>query len=151
MAGVDIALRHVHDYGVDGQFDPVIIRGKRRVISGYPLPFQAKASTNWFIKDGHVVYDLEAKTYNDIASRGEAESTLILVLLCLPKNQDEWHVATSTETTLQTCCYWQVIRGALTENDQAKRIKIPLDQILTPKSLNELLDAERLRREEQVQ
>lgn len=33
MAGVSHDLRSAHDYGVDGQFDPVIIRGNRRVVS----------------------------------------------------------------------------------------------------------------------
>jgi len=84
MAGVALGLRHVNDYGVDGQFDPVVIRGSRRVISGIPLPFQAKSTVDWQIKDGHVIYDLESKTYNDIVSRTDAEATLLLVLLCLP-------------------------------------------------------------------
>ena len=74
MAGVDHALRNIHDYGVDGQFDPVIIRGNRRIVSGHPLAFQAKATINWDLVEGNIVYDLEAKTYHDMVSRTEVRN-----------------------------------------------------------------------------
>lgn len=151
MAGVGLGLRNVNDYGVDGQFDPVVIRGTRRVISGFPLPFQAKSTVDWEIKDGHVVYDLESKTYNDIVSRTEAEATLLLVLLCLPKIATDWHSVTSDATTLRNCCYWHHFRGDLADNENStKRIKIPTGQLFAPESLKELLASEKARREAQA-
>lgn len=151
MAGVGLGLRHVNDYGVDGQFDPVVIRGTRHVVSGIPLPFQAKSTIDWEIKNGLVVYDLESKTYNDIVSRTEAEATLLLVLLCLPKTATHWHSVTSRSTTLRNCCYWHHFRGDPVDNENStKRIKIPTDQILTPESLKELLASEKARREAQA-
>jgi hypothetical protein len=151
MAGVDHALRDIHDYGVDGQFDPVIIRGNRRIVSGHPLAFQAKATINWDLVDGNIVYDLEAKTYDDMVSRTESEVTMLLVLLCLPKNQAEWHTATPSATTIRNCCYWDILRGAPCGNVSSKRIFIPATNLLTPDSLKELLAAEKLRRETQWQ
>ncbi|MCW2395305.1 MULTISPECIES: DUF4365 domain-containing protein [unclassified Sphingobium] len=151
MAGVCLGLRNVNDYGVDGQFDPVITRGSRRIISGIPLPFQAKSTINWEVKDGHVIYDLESKTYNDIVSRTDAEATLLLVLLCLPKEAATWHGITAYATTMRTCCYWHHFRGDPVPNEKSKkRIKIPMGQLLTPQSLNELLATEKARREAQV-
>lgn len=152
MAGISLGVRHVHDYGVDGQFEPVILRaGKRHIVQGIPLSFQAKSTINWTIADGHIVYDLETKTYNDFVSRTEAESTLILILLCLPKDRDHWHSVSSDITTLRTCCYYHRVRGLPVDNEKStKRIRIPLGQVFTPSSLTDLLAAERARREGQV-
>jgi hypothetical protein len=150
MAGVIYEPTASYDYGVDGRFQPVVMRGNRHVSSGHPLDFQAKASINWELANQVVVYDLEAKTYNDMTSRSPSETTLILILLCLPKNESDWHVSTNSETTLRHCCYWHMITGELTENTGTKRILIPSENLLTPESLNGLLMAERARRESQI-
>lgn len=150
MAGLNYAIRYFFDYGVDGQFSPVTVRNGRRVNSGYPLDFQAKATINWERKNGCIVYDLEAKTYNDIVSRTAAETTLILIVLCLPKDQADWHVAEETATTLRNCCYWHSFTGEPTENSERKRIFIPVENRLTPEVLNQLLVLEKARRQNQV-
>ncbi len=146
VAGVNHDYKPAHDYGVDGQFDPVVVRGSRRVVSGHPLAFQAKATINWELVAGEIVYDLEAKTYDDIVTRHPSEVTMILILLCMPKDQADWHLATSDSTMLRNCCYWAILKGAPCGNTSTKRIRIPADQVLTPDSLLELLAAEKERR-----
>jgi hypothetical protein len=42
------------------------VRQNRRVESGFSLSFQLKASTKWQLDSTYVIYDLEAKTYNDL-------------------------------------------------------------------------------------
>jgi hypothetical protein len=150
-AGVLLGNAHVHDYGVDGVFNNVIHRGARRVVSGFPLDFQMKSTINWEMKDDHVIYDLESKTYNDIVSRSDAETTLMLVLLCLPKDCAEWHSVTAEYTTLRNCCFYHTFQGApVTNENSTKRIKIPAAQLLTSESLIQLLAAEKSRRERQA-
>ena len=149
MAGVNHSVK-VHDYGVDGQFTPVVHRDNRRVDSGFPLDFQAKATVDWELVGDEIRYDLEAKNYNDIATRTPAETTIILILLCLPKNRTDWHSATCSETVLRHCCYWHKMSGEPTTNDTTTRIFIPRDQLLTPFVLNNLLAAERMRRVNQI-
>jgi hypothetical protein len=151
MAGVNHDYRPAHDYGVDGQFDPVVLRGNRRVVSGHPLAFQAKATINWTIVEGNIVYDLEAKAYDDIVTRDASQVTMLLVLLCLPKDQTDWHLTTSDATMLRNCCYWAILRGEPCGNTSTKRIFIPATNLLTPDALIELLVAEKLRRETQWQ
>lgn len=146
MAGVNLGLSHTQDYGVDGQFDPVVIRKGRRITTGFPLPFQAKASINWTLKDGYIVYDLEAKSFNDMVMRTEAESTLLLVLLCLPQDQPSWHSVSQETTYISHCCYWHIVEGELTDNATSKRVYIPEDRLLTPQALLDLLEYERVRR-----
>jgi Domain of unknown function (DUF4365) len=146
IAGVNYAIKKIYDYGVDGQFSAVVRRGDRLVDSGYPLDFQAKATINWTLTDQHIVYDLEAKTYNDIVSRTPSETTLLLILLCLPKVQTDWHGTSCEETILRHCCYWHILTGEPTSNTTTKTIYIPAANLLTPTSLNNLLSLERARR-----
>src|SRR6185312_5629562 len=79
VAGLNWAIRKVYDYGVDGQFNMVVERNGRRGDSGFPLDFQGKATIKWELQHGSIVYDVEAKTYNDLASRTTAETTMILI------------------------------------------------------------------------
>ena len=148
VAGVNYTVDR-YDYGVDGRFIPVAVRGNRRVNSGFPLDFQAKATVDWEQRNGCIVYDLEAKTYNDIVSRSPAETTLILILLCLPKDESLWHLAETDATTLRHCCYWHSFTGEATDNQNTKRICIPAENRLTPAVLNDLLVKERIRRQNQ--
>jgi hypothetical protein len=151
VAGVNFAIKDVYDYGVDGQLSPVVDRGGRRVNSGYPLDFQAKATVNWELEDQDIVYDLEAKTYNDIASRTPSETTLVLILLCLPKSRSDWHGTSYEETVLRHCCYWHTFSGELTSNTYKKTIRLPRANLLTAASLNDLLLLEKERRMRQSQ
>lgn len=138
------------DYGIDGHFYEVVSRGSRLVNSGFPLDYQAKATVDWALANGHIVYDLEAKTYNDIVSRSPAETTLILILLCLPKNRSEWHQASVDSTVLRHCCYyWTTVSAPATKNTSTKTIHIPETNLLTPATLKDLVILERERRENQ--
>jgi hypothetical protein len=148
IAGVNYSANR-YDYGIDGHFISVARRGMRLVDTGFPLDYQAKATIKWELKDGKIVYDVEAKNYNDFAHRTPAETTMILILLCLPKERRLWHASNCDETVLRHCCYWHTITGEPTENTDSKRIFIPSENLLTPAKLTELLALERARRENQ--
>jgi hypothetical protein len=150
MAGVNYGIRKVYDYGVDGQFNTVVERRGRKVDSGVPLDFQAKASTNWERRGNCIVFDLEAKTYNDIVSSTPDETTMILIVLCLPPDQASWHVVAEEATMMRNCCYWHLLTGEATENESRKRILIPVGNQLTPQALKDLLALEKARRQNQL-
>jgi hypothetical protein len=146
VAGVNYALKPAYDYGVDGCFTPVTVRGNERVQGGVSLDFQAKATINWTVAQDDIVYDLDARAYNNIVSRGPEDTTLILILLCLPGAPDAWHGASADETVLRHCCYWHIFSGEMTENSSTKRIRIPTKNPLTPTSLLTLMEMEKRRR-----
>jgi Domain of unknown function (DUF4365) len=137
-AGLNLAIRE-YDYGVDGSFDEVAMRQNRRVESGFSLSFQLKASTQWQLDSTQVVYDLEAKTYNDLILRRSirAATPCILILLALPTNAEQWLIC--EEMQLRSC-YWEYLSGSPSENRASVRIRIPRSQRLTPKSLLTLID-----------
>lgn len=149
-AGVNCSLGAFFDYGFDGQFKPVIVRGtgarERRVESGFHLDFQLKSTTLWEFENDHVVYDLEAKTYNDFVTRDPDATGAILILLCLPEDEVEWANFTEDHLALRHCCYWAKLNGDPTDNANTKRVRIPRTNLLTVDSLKQILNEERGRR-----
>jgi hypothetical protein len=140
-AGLNLAIRE-YDYGVDGSLDEVVVRQNRRVESGFSLSFQLKASTQWQLNDTQVVYDLEAKTYDDlILRRGMRTATpCILIFLALPSDSMEWLICEETQLRLQGTCYWEYLSGSPSENRQSVRIRILRSQRLNPESLLTLIE-----------
>jgi hypothetical protein len=125
-AGVNCSVREF-DYGIDGTFHDVRIRDGRRVESGFPLDFQAKASDGCEIGDHEVVYDLEAKSHRDLT---DPEGTArILIVLALPKDPNEWLAVSPDALVLKRCAWWLSLRGQVpTTNEKKQRIKIPIAQ-----------------------
>jgi Domain of unknown function (DUF4365) len=140
-AGLNLSVRE-YDYGVDGNFDEITIREKRRVESGFSLSFQLKASTLWQRDDNTVIYDLEAKTYNDLVLRRNFRMAVpcILILFALPPDPSQWLIYNEEEMRLRGSCYWDYLSGVPTENRQSVRIRIPRQQRLTSESLLDLIE-----------
>jgi hypothetical protein len=143
LAGVNLEVKLRHDYGVDGTFRPVVNSDGRRVESGHNVDFQLKSSVKWEHDGDAVMYDLEAKTYNDMVGRAASAIPLILLLLCLPRNSATWLAPTETELILRHCCYWMKLSGEPTDNIATKRIRIPRSNLLTPAAVLAILATER--------
>jgi hypothetical protein len=142
-AGVNLTNPRRQDYGIDGTLAPVKIVGTRRVESGFKVDFQAKSTINWQFDNDHVVYDLEAQTYNDLVGREPSVPRCVLILLCLPQGATDWLNSSETGLLLRNCCYWQFVEGEATENVSTKRIKIPRTNVLTAASVHDILQSER--------
>jgi hypothetical protein len=146
-AGVNWCPNREFDYGFDGTFRPVAIRNSRRVETGFPLDFQLKCTKNWKFEGEHVAYSLETKTYNDFVTRDPEGIGAVLILLCVPEEQDEWAVFSEDCMTLKKCCYFYKPEGAPVENEQShKKILIPRTNVLNANSLKAILEAERNRK-----
>jgi hypothetical protein len=145
-AGVSLSAHRTHDYGIDGTFRSIKVVGNRHVETGFAVDFQMKATTTWEHKESNVVYDLEAKTYNDLVQRDAEATPCILILLCLPPNQDEWVDTNETRMVLKHCCYWTGLQGPATTNTATKRIFVPRANTLTSAVIAQILESERTRR-----
>lgn len=130
------------DYGVDGAIRVVRNRDGRRIVCGHSLDVQLKATTGWYHDNDEIVYDVEAKTYNDLVDRfNEARGTpMILVLLCLPENESDWLSITIDQLVLRHCCYWCRVGGTRTNNTSTQRIRIPRSHLLDQSTVRNLLD-----------
>ncbi|MCM1985593.1 DUF4365 domain-containing protein [Methanococcoides seepicolus] len=150
IAGAKAEMKF-RDHGVDGSFRALTNPyGTRILDSSFSVDFQAKSTVNWTLKDDYVIYNLEVKTYNDMASRHSASyaSPLILILLCLPKEKDKWVSISEDQLVMTKCCYWHMIKGPMTENKEKITIRIPCNNLFEPGIIKELL--EKLERGEEI-
>jgi hypothetical protein len=126
------------DYGTDIHFQKITMRGNRRQATGIALNCQLKASADWRISNEgtSIIYDLEAKTFNDLA---DDSALCVLILFCLPPI-DEWLEICEDYLVIRKCCYYWINENKETTNNLAtKTIYIPCHQLLTPDSLNTLV------------
>jgi hypothetical protein len=135
-----VVIEPEDDFGTDMAFTKVTRRknGRLTVTKSIIVPFQLKASKDWAFRGDKVIYDLEAKNYNDLV---DESSLSVLIVMCLPSTFDEWLYQDEECLRLHRCCYyWQPSDHVETPNDSTVRIVIPRSQIFTPEALTALLD-----------
>lgn len=143
-AGVNVSTR-LHDYGVDGEFHSIRNINGHLQESGFSIDYQAKASKNWQIDQSTrtINYNLEGKTFNTMIERnrpGSYSQCLMLVLLCLPSQEDQWLSLSDHQLILRRCCYYHYVRATDPAPPDSKRvIQIPAANVLTPDALSDLL------------
>ena len=133
------------DYGVDGTFRSVVLRGRRRICSGRALDFQLKATTQWSTDNGGMIkYRLESRTFNDLIDRNKPEHNtcrMILIVCCLQPD-GRWLKVDTEELSLRDCCYYWKPTGSeeySMSNYSSKTIGISKKQLLTPEILAGLM------------
>ena len=131
-----------HDYGIDVEIRTVETNGNRRIATGFILDIQAKASHNFELSDDGrwVIYDLNVNTYNMLVEKRHTPS--ILILYCMPPNEDEWVSIYEEYTTLKRCGYWVSLEGMESStNSSSKRIKIPREQMFDELALKSIMSS----------
>ena len=76
------------DYGIDIRLHEVERRGEQFFESGARIDIQAKSTTAFTITDTDLIYDLDAKAYEDL--RIETKDARVLAVLVLPKDETKW-------------------------------------------------------------
>ncbi|MBU4077887.1 MAG: DUF4365 domain-containing protein [Euryarchaeota archaeon] len=130
------------DYGTDIEVGIVEQIGNNRIDTGYRLCIQAKASHNFTTSDPDncIVYDLDVKNYNSLIMENRGIPA-ILVLYCMPSNDDDWLSVHDNCTTLKYCGYWMSLRGKPeSTNSSTQRIKIPKEQMFTDLTLTSIME-----------
>jgi len=146
-ARVNLRMGHEFDYGFDGQFEGITLRGTRHVNDGYPLDFQLKCSWNWTADETDILWSLKTKTYNDLVTREPEAVGVILVLMCLPAAEADWVAITEESIMLRKCCYFTTLSGAPAATETStKLVKIPRASVLNAANVTAALAAERSRR-----
>lgn len=136
-ASLDIVSK---DFGVDVSIRRIDTFDGKLVDMGAAFDCQLKATTNWVYRDGKIVYDIEADVYNKLIYRNKNSITpCILVLLCLPKEEENWLTISVDKLILRKCCYYDFIKGEPTLNRNSIRIRIPERNLFSPKEVNELI------------
>ena len=130
------------DYGVDVSVRRIQKFGTQLMDMGVAFDCQLKATINWSIKDEHLIYDVEVDTFNKLIFRQQnSSSPCLLVIFCLPREKKLWLSTTDEGLVLRKCCYYYQLRGDFTSNGSKKRIKIPIENKLTPEAVERLIIA----------
>lgn len=140
-AGCNCTYQQRHDYGIDIEIGYVVKIHKKMKDTGHRLHVQAKASQNFIISDDSnwILYDLKVDTYNDLISKDKG-NPVILVLYCMPNDENDWLSVCEECTILRHCGYWISLRGmSVSTNRETQRIKIPKEQMFTDTSLKDIM------------
>ena len=137
-----------HDFGIDGTIRDIANRNGRYYTTGFSIDYQLKSSWDVTFEENELVYDLESKNYNDLVS-WEGPLPAILILFVLPRDENEWVEFSTEGTTIRKCAWWCSLTGQpTTDNENTKRIRIPIDQVFSPDALRDMM--EKVRRGESL-
>ena len=129
------------DYGTDISVRNIKKFNNKYIDIGTIFDCQLKATVNWKIENELVIYDMKAEAFNRLVFRNKNSSIpIILVLLCLPKSQNEWLDITKEELMIKNCCYYYYINSEETSNKEQIRIKIPIKNKFHPNEIKILVE-----------
>jgi hypothetical protein len=142
-AGATIAVSR-RDYGVDGTVKQILSAQDGYYEGGYPIEFQLKGTTVATQQDT-VRYDLNARNYNLVVTRGKLATPCYLFLICFPRDVAEWAIAAENKLVLNASAFWWTDSGSRTQNVESVRIQIPAKNRLTSDAIEAMLTAARAR------
>ncbi|MXX95919.1 MAG: DUF4365 domain-containing protein [Gammaproteobacteria bacterium] len=107
----------------------------------YKLDLQLKATTRLGKPiDKGIPYLISKKNYDDL--RNETQVPRILVVLDLPKEEENWVTVTTKELILRRCAYWLSLQNeTYTDIEQGSiTVYLPVDNILNVDTLKTLME-----------
>lgn len=128
------------DYGVDWYVDEVQFKRGRVLRTGAKFAVQLKSTQRWNFdrSDKSIVYDLEAKTFNDLVELRDDSVPGFLVLMCLPLDLDAACRISHECVALRNCCFWFQPSGERTDNTASHRIRIPVNQAFSTTTVHDM-------------
>ena len=88
------------------------------------------------IKNNQILYPLNVKNYNDLCT--PASAPRFLMLFILPK--DNWIEYKNNKLAINGTMYWLSFKGVTPSNNKSSvTIKIPVENIITPTTIQELM------------
>lgn len=128
-------------YGADRDGVDLLIRAGGAMRPA--LELQLKATVNLGEpSDGHFRFPLKRRNYDLL--RIETQTPRLLVVLDLPKDEDQWMTITANELILRHRAYWLNLKGAEeTSNKTTKTVQIPERNVFAVDSLRKLMEQSR--------
>ena len=110
-------------------------------LMGFPqLYVQLKCTSREVLEDNYLKYPLRVKNYEELRTPNQYPP-LILVIVLVPDNVDDWLNQSEDELCLKRCGYWLSLAGASsTENQETVTVSISRKNILTAKMLKHLME-----------
>ncbi len=107
------------------------------------IDLQLKATVNLNpVGDGHYRFELKRRNYDLL--RIQTQTPRVLVVLDLPRDEDQWIKVTTDELALRRCAYWLSLVGAdETDNRSSVTVRIPNENVFDVKNLRLIMDRSR--------
>lgn len=110
--------------------------------SEHTLDFQLKATSSPVLQDGHLIHDLDVRTYNLLRSPTRSAQG-VLALIVLAPDTTKWHILDHQATTLAKCAYYlPLIDMPATTNAATVRLRVPVANLLTADAMRSLMNSE---------
>ena len=97
------------------------------------IDIQLKATSVPTLYDDGLHFRLDSKNYNDLVT--PRMCPIILVVLELPENSDDWLHCDDEGLTMRRRAWWLSISGCPEIESGTKTVTLPRSQLLTPDSL----------------
>ena len=107
------------------------------------IDLQLKATADLRVSaDGYRRFALKLRNYDLL--REETQSPRLLVVLDLPRDEEQWLTITADQLILRRSAYWPNLKGAKeTDNRVSVTVAIPRNNVFDVDSLRSLMDQSR--------
>jgi len=134
------ALQRTHtpleQIGID-----LIITGDRSpgILRLPQLLVQVKCTSRNLMDDNYLRYPLKVKNYEELRRPNE-DPPIVLVVVVVPDEPDDWLQQSQNELCLKYCGYWISLAGQpATANDQTVTVRIPRQNLFGVQSLTNMM------------
>lgn len=139
--------RSIDNQGIDIQ---IVYAGKIQNVHTPRIDAQVKCTSQDIEKEDYINFSLDIKTY-EILRNQFVYLPIILIVVLVPGNLDEWIDINDERTISKKCAYWISLTGYPASNNQNNlKIKIPKKNLITPESLSNIIEQEAQKRREQI-
>ena len=136
QAGCNSAKPEVDDDSVDLTLKMKDLTDCKR--SRSEVDIQLKCTTNGDFSQDILSYALPLKNYNDL--RDDVLTPRLLVVVCVPKEIEDWTQQDEKQLSLRNCGYWLSLAGReTTENESTVTVKIPRENVFSTEFLREAM------------
>ena len=106
------------------------------------IDLQLKATVNLSQADDHYRFELKRRNYDLL--RIQTQTPRVLVVLDLPREDDQWITVTTDELILRRCAYWLNLVGAPeTDNRSSVTVWIPMENVFDVQNLRLIMEQSR--------
>jgi hypothetical protein len=139
--------RSIDNQGIDIQ---IVYAGKIGNVHTPRIDAQVKCTSQDIEKKDYINFSLDIKTYEKLRDRS-VYVPIILIVVLVPKNLDEWIDIDNERTISKKCAYWISLTGfPKSDNQKSIIVETPKINLITPESLSHIIKQEAEEKRKQI-
>jgi hypothetical protein len=139
--------RSIDNQGIDIQ---IVYAGEIENVHTPRIDAQVKCTSQDIEKEDYINFPLDIKTYETLRNRS-VYVPIILIVVLVPIDLDEWIDINSERTISKKCAYWISLTEFLKSDNQTSiTVKIPKINLITPESLSHIIKQEAKKKRKQI-